>query len=166
MLFGDDLDTLVAIGQEINEVIAGIRGARDVQVEQTAGQPQVVVRIDRLAVARLGIDVSDVQDVVRDAIGGVVVGQVFEGQRRLEIHVRYGENARRTVGDLGRALVAASLGLVPLLLSSGAGSEIQRPLATVVVGGLVTSTALTLLVLPALYGAFERRGVESREVSG
>jgi cobalt-zinc-cadmium resistance protein CzcA len=48
----------------------------------------------------------------------------------------------------------ASLGLIPLLLSSGIGSEVQRPLATVVVGGLVTSTLLTLLVLPALYKWF------------
>jgi cobalt-zinc-cadmium resistance protein CzcA len=47
-----------------------------------------------------------------------------------------------------------SLGLVPLLLSHGTGSEVQRPLATVVVGGLVTSTALTLLVIPALYRWF------------
>ena len=56
--------------------------------------------------------------------------------------------------------LVASLGLVPLLLAGGAGSEVQRPLATVVVGGLVTSTALTLLVLPVLYGVFERRRVE------
>ena len=48
--------------------------------------------------------------------------------------------------------LVASLGLVPLLLSSGVGSEVQRPLATVVVGGLFTSTLLTLLVLPTLYG--------------
>jgi len=56
--------------------------------------------------------------------------------------------------------LVASLGLVPLLLARGAGSEIQRPLATVVVGGLVTSTLLTLLVLPVLYGRFERRRVD------
>jgi Cu/Ag efflux pump CusA len=49
-----------------------------------------------------------------------------------------------------------SLGLVPLLLSTGTGSEVQRPLATVVVGGLVSSTVLTLLVLPALYRWFAR----------
>ena len=49
---------------------------------------------------------------------------------------------------------AASLGLIPLLLSSGTGSEVQRPLATVVVGGLVSSTVLTLLVLPSLYKWF------------
>ncbi len=53
--------------------------------------------------------------------------------------------------------LVASLGLVPLLLSSGVGSEVQRPLATVVVGGLFTSTLLTLLVLPTLYGWFEHR---------
>ena len=51
----------------------------------------------------------------------------------------------------------ASLGLIPLLLSSGVGSEVQRPLATVVVGGLITSTLLTLLVLPAVYRWFAER---------
>ena len=56
--------------------------------------------------------------------------------------------------------LVAGLGLVPLLLSSGAGSEVQRPLATVVVGGLVTSTVLTLMLLPALYGTFAPRRVE------
>jgi len=58
------------------------------------------------------------------------------------------------------ALIGGILGLLPLLFSSGAGSEVQRPLAAVVVGGLLTSTALTLLLLPALYGWFEGRQVE------
>ena len=56
----------------------------------------------------------------------------------------------------------ASLGLIPLLLSTGIGSEVQRPLATVVVGGLLSSTLLTLLVLPALYGWFQSGRSESR----
>jgi len=348
-LFGDDLDTLVVKASQIERVIAGIQGARDVQTEQTVGQPQIVVRIDRVAVARLGINVADVQEVIRGAVGGTVAGQVFEGQRRFEVFVRYGAEHRSTPADIRRALVAAptgahvpigqiatveelvgpkrisreanqrrivvqanvegrdmggfvaeaqaavaalvplpagyfvvwggqfenqqramarlsvivpmtigliflllfssfnsarqalliilnipfaliggivslfvsgqylsvpasvgfialfgvavlngvvlvsyinqlreeglesdeavirgsllrlrpvlmtalvaSLGLIPLLLSSGAGSEVQRPLATVVVGGLVTSTLLTLLVLPALYRAFEPRRV-------
>ena len=56
--------------------------------------------------------------------------------------------------------LVASLGLVPLLLARGAGSEIQRPLASVVVGGLVTSTLLTLLLLPVLYRYFEPETAE------
>jgi cobalt-zinc-cadmium resistance protein CzcA len=61
--------------------------------------------------------------------------------------------------------LVASLGLVPLLLASGAGSEIQRPLATVVVGGLVSSTVLTLILLPVLYGVFTPRPAEPEEVA-
>jgi cobalt-zinc-cadmium resistance protein CzcA len=54
------------------------------------------------------------------------------------------------------ALVAA-LGFVPMAISTGAGAEVQRPPATVVIGGILSSTALTLLVLPALYSLVERR---------
>jgi cobalt-zinc-cadmium resistance protein CzcA len=76
----------------------------------------------------------------------------------LEDAIRRGAEMRlRPV--LMTALVAA-LGIVPMLLSGGTGSEIQRPLATVVVGGLFSSTLLTLLLLPALYGWFERERVE------
>ena len=50
--------------------------------------------------------------------------------------------------------VTSALGLVPMLMSNGVGAEIQRPLASVIVGGLVTATLLTLFVLPALYGIF------------
>ncbi|MDA8414336.1 MAG: efflux RND transporter permease subunit [Desulfobacteraceae bacterium] len=51
--------------------------------------------------------------------------------------------------------------LVPMLIASGTGSEIQKPLATVVVGGLVTSTLLTLLIIPAVYSWFEKRKVDA-----
>lgn len=59
-----------------------------------------------------------------------------------------------------RTALGASLGFIPMALGSGAGAEVQRPLATVVIGGLLTSTLLTLLILPTLYGWFERESVE------
>ena len=74
-----------------------------------------------------------------------------EGLALAEAAVKGAERRLRPV--LMTALVA-SLGLIPLLLATGVGSEVQRPLATVVIGGLVTSTILTLLVLPAFYAWF------------
>ena len=56
--------------------------------------------------------------------------------------------------------LVASLGFVPMAISSSAGAEVQRPLATVVIGGLISSTLLTLLVLPTLYRWFEARSKE------
>ena len=80
-----------------------------------------------------------------------------ENKLRIPEAVRLGALTRfRPV--LMTALVA-SLGFVPMALSHGAGAEIQRPLATVVIGGLISSTLLTLLVLPVLYAKFEKEGM-------
>jgi cobalt-zinc-cadmium resistance protein CzcA len=91
-------------------------------------------------------------------LNGVVmvsyINRLREEGRALEDAVREGAETRlRPV--LMTALVA-SLGFVPMALATSAGAEVQRPLATVVIGGLVTSTLLTLLLLPTLYGWFER----------
>ena len=58
--------------------------------------------------------------------------------------------------------LVASLGFVPMALATGSGAEVQRPLATVVIGGLVTSTLLTLFVLPVLYSFFRRKEARGR----
>jgi cobalt-zinc-cadmium resistance protein CzcA len=109
-IFGDDLDTLALLGSRVEEVIRTIRGAQDVQTEQVLGQPQLLIRIDRTAVARLGLNVEDVQEVIRTAIGGAAAGQVFEGQRRFDIFVRYAEPYRAATQDIARALVATPAG--------------------------------------------------------
>lgn len=114
-VFGDNLDSLSRVASDVEGIVQRMRGARDVQSEQVLGQPQLLVHIDRTAVARLGLNVEDVQNVIRTAIGGAEAGQVFEGQRRFDITVRYAEPFRATAQDIARAQVATPEGArVPL----------------------------------------------------
>jgi cobalt-zinc-cadmium resistance protein CzcA len=114
-VFGDNLDSLSRVASDVEGIVQRMRGAKDVQSEQVLGQPQLLVHIDRTAVARLGLNVEDVQNVIRTAIGGADAGQVFEGQRRFDITVRYAEPFRATAQDIARAQVATPEGArVPL----------------------------------------------------
>jgi cobalt-zinc-cadmium resistance protein CzcA len=92
-------------------------------------------------------------------LNGVVMVSYFNQLRRQgrSLDEAVSEGAMLRLRPVLMTATVASLGLIPLLLSRGIGSEVQRPLATVVVGGLFTSTLLTLLVLPALYKWLSRR---------
>jgi cobalt-zinc-cadmium resistance protein CzcA len=327
-VFGDDFDTLLPGAEQITAILQSTGSAAEVRAEQIKGLPVLSVDVNRSAIARYGLSVSDVQDVVSIAVGGREAGQVFEGDRRFDLMVRLPESFRRDIrtlrnlpvtlpsetgefepptngaepparfallpldsvadvqlvegpnsgeprerqaahrragqrarpghwlvrrrgagahrarseaprdaalaalrddglhrcparalggdrdalaardailhlgrGGLHRTLrrrgaerlvmvsfinelrergrpldaairegaltrlrpvlmtaLVASLGFFPMALATGTGAEVQRPLATVVIGGLVSSTALTLLVLPALYCLFTPRG--------
>jgi cobalt-zinc-cadmium resistance protein CzcA len=101
-VYGDDLDQLLEIGKQIGGVVEGVEGAADVGVEQVTGLPVLQITPDRAALARLGLNVDDVQSVVATAIGGTVTGQVFEGDRRFDVVVRLPEDVRGKVDDIGR----------------------------------------------------------------
>lgn len=114
-LFGDDLDVLKRKADELAEVLRDVPGAVDVQVDQVSGTPQVLIRIDRAAIARYGIPIADVQEVISAAVGGETAGQIFEGIRRYDVLVRYREDARETPEAIARLLVPAPGGItVPL----------------------------------------------------
>ena len=114
-LFGDDLGVLKARADEIAAVASAVRGAADVQVDQVTGTPQLVITIDREAIARYGINVEDVQRVVEAAVGGHVAGQIFEGIRRFDILVRYAPQYRSTPKAIGEILIDGPAGIrVPL----------------------------------------------------
>jgi len=99
-------------------------------------------------------------------LNGIVLVSFLNEQRAKGMSVReavVGGSMLRLRPVLMTASVAI-LGLVPMLLSSGVGAETQRPLATVVVGGLITSTLLTLVLLPVLYDWMEQRALKRRKV--
>ena len=114
-VFGDDLETLRKVGEEVVRVVSGVSGAEDVRLEQTAGLPVIRVRVDRDRCARYGISVADVLDAVEAARAGKVVGTVFEGQKRFPLAVRFDDDTARTTGALADLPVASPGGaLVPL----------------------------------------------------
>ena len=119
-VFGDDLDQLLEIGKSVGTVVEGIEGAQDVGVEQVTGLPVLQITPDRAALARLGLNVQDLQEVVATSIGGAVVGQVFEGDRRFDVVVRLPEAIRGDVDGIGRlrvplpAAADGARGFVPL----------------------------------------------------
>ena len=114
-LFGDDLVVLKDKADDIAAVIRRVQGAADVQVAQVSGTPQLLIRPDREQVARYGLNIEDVQDTLRAAVGGETAGQVFEGIRRFDIYVRYRKDARDTPEAISELLIPGPGGIrVPL----------------------------------------------------
>ncbi len=108
-LFGDDLDVLVEKAEEIAEIVEHIRGAADVSVEQITGQPQLRLAVDRQKLARYGLSARDALTAI-ESIGGVVVGDVFEGQRRFYLAVRIDPERLEGAEDVSQLLLASSSG--------------------------------------------------------
>ncbi len=93
-LFGPDLATLAAKGQEIAAAIKAVEGARDVAMEQIVGEAQLVIKPNRAQLSRYGFSVGDVMSLVKDGIGGTTAGQVIDGNERYDIYVRLQEKSR------------------------------------------------------------------------
>ena len=101
-VFGDDMDQLHRLGEEIATRIERVPGATEVKVEQTTGLPVLSVVIDRPKAARYGLNVTDIQDVVAAAVGGSRSGTLFEGDRRFDIVVRLPESLRTDIDAIRR----------------------------------------------------------------
>lgn len=114
-LFGDDLRVLEEKGREIEEIVKAIDGAANVQAEQISGEAQLVVRANRAELARYGLNVADVMDVVSTAIGGEAVTNVLDGQRRFAVYLRVAEPFRSDMATIGELWVVNKDGVrVPL----------------------------------------------------
>ena len=109
-IFGEDPNNLQAIADKTVETIKAIPGATDVGTDELIGQPQVQIAIDRAAIARVGLSISDVQSVIETALGGAVATRVLEGERNFDLVVKM---MPETVADLD------SIRRIPVFGSSG-----------------------------------------------
>lgn len=94
-IFGDDLDTLLQSANDIRGVLTGIDGAEDIAVEQITGLPVLSVEPNRTALARYGLNVADIQELVATGIGGRQAGLIYDGDRRFSVMVRLPESLRQ-----------------------------------------------------------------------
>ena len=104
-LFGEDMEVLKSKSEEIAAILGRVRGATDINVERVAGQPYITVRPDRGRIARLGLNVEDVQSVVEAAVGGKTATRIYEGDKYFDLQIRYPEPRRNSVDTIGAILV-------------------------------------------------------------
>ncbi|TAH37806.1 MAG: CusA/CzcA family heavy metal efflux RND transporter [Alphaproteobacteria bacterium] len=93
-IYGDDFGAMEKSANEIAAAMKSIQGAADVKVEQTSGLPMLEIKLDKPAIARYGLNVSDILEVISIAVGGREAGMVFQGDRRFDIIVRLPEQLR------------------------------------------------------------------------
>ena len=144
---------------------------------RTLTKEELVVQYNRAKIARYGINIEELNTIVRTAYAGEAAGVVFENERRFDLvlrldyemminHFNEVRKSREYPMCTSRIIriscphllrpvfltgLVASLGFVPMAIATSAGAEVQRPLATVVIGGLIVSTVLTLLIIPVFY---------------
>ena len=114
-ILGADLNEIQRIGSDIERALQNIPGTRSVYAERVAQGYFTDIRIDRDAIARHGLLIGDVEDVIESAIGGQNITRTIEGRERYPVNVRYEQGYRDTLPDLGRVLVRTSMGAqIPL----------------------------------------------------
>jgi cobalt-zinc-cadmium resistance protein CzcA len=113
-IYGEDLDTLARVGEQIERILRAVPGAGDVEAEQISGLPFLRVRLDRRVIARYGVNAEDVMNAVA-AVAGHPVGEVFEGQRRFTLQVRLAAETRQDIAAIRNIPIRTPAGTtVPL----------------------------------------------------
>ena len=104
-IFGDDLDALIRLGNEVARAAGTIRGTGDIKVDRVSGQQNLNIVVNREAIARHGMNVEDVEDAIEAAVGGSVATEIYEGERRFQAVVRYPEHLRNTVNRISNIVL-------------------------------------------------------------
>ncbi|MCB0272491.1 MAG: efflux RND transporter permease subunit [Bdellovibrionales bacterium] len=109
-IFGDDLQTLESLAAQVGREVEKVKGAYGVYAEQITGKPYIEFDIDRVAASRFGINTGTINSILQTAVGGMPIGQFYEGRERYPIRVRYKKELRDRIDELKRVLVPSPLG--------------------------------------------------------
>ena len=109
-VFGEDLNVLAQKAHEIKRAIQKVEGASDIIIEKTEGLPQMTVHYDRSKIARYGLNISELNDMIALAFAGKTVGNVFEGEKRFDIVIRLDKNKRQDINDLKNLYISTPSG--------------------------------------------------------
>src|SRR3974377_476022 len=106
--FGNNLDKIQEVSEQVADVLKQVRGAVDVFPDQSRGKGYLEIKIDRKRAARYGVKVNDIQDVIETALGGKAITMTVEGRERFPVRVRYNRASREDEQEVNRLLVSAA----------------------------------------------------------
>ena len=109
-IFGDSLEELERIASQIGNEVEKIEGAYGVYAEQITGKPYIEFDINRVAASRYGINTGTINKILQTAVGGMTIGQFYDGRQRFPIRIRYKKELRDRIDELKRVLVPSPLG--------------------------------------------------------
>lgn len=104
-IFGEDLDILFQKGKEVQEAIRNIEGASDIILEKIAGLPQMRVKYDRRKIAKYGLNIDDLNDIISMGFAGLPAGTVFEGEKQFDLVIRYDNAHRKDIQNIENASI-------------------------------------------------------------
>lgn len=104
-IFGTDLDELRKLSEKVARILRSVDGSRDIRIERLSGQQSLVINIDRSAIARHGLNVADVNEVIKTAIGGKQITNIFENERRFPLVLRYPPEYRDNIDAIRNILL-------------------------------------------------------------
>jgi cobalt-zinc-cadmium resistance protein CzcA len=104
-IFGEDLDVLYETATKIETAIQNVEGASDISVEKVAGLPQMTVAYDRRKIAKYGLNIADLNNVLTMGFAGKVAGTIFEGEKQFDLVVRFNENNRKDIANIETATI-------------------------------------------------------------
>jgi len=114
-IFGENLDSLALYANRLGAIIKAVDGATDLYVETISGMPQIVVKYDRAAIARFGLNINSINRSINTAFAGQQAGLVFEGEKRFDLVVRLANDQRQRLQDVQNLLISSASGnFIPL----------------------------------------------------